>query len=71
MSRGIALALSATTGMCAVAGSRAQDLQGLDAADAGQVDVHQDHVRLAGARDLDAEIAVCRGQQAHVRVGAR
>ena len=54
------------TGMCAVAGSSRQDLQRLDAADAGQVDVHQDDVRQRGARNLDAAIAVPRAQQADV-----
>ena len=44
----------------------AQDFHGLDSADAGQVDVHQDHLRLIGARELDAEIAVGRAQQAQV-----
>ena len=38
----------------------------LDAADAGQVDVHQDHVRQVGAGELDAEVAVGRAQQAQV-----
>ena len=66
MSRGTALALSAMMGMCAVDGICAQDFHRFDAADAGQVDVHQDHVRLIGAREFDAEIAVRRTQQAQV-----
>ena len=44
----------------------AQDFHRFDPADAGQVDVHQDHLRLIGARELDAEIAVRRAQQAQV-----
>ena len=52
--------------MCAVAGSSPQNLQGLDAADAGQVDVHQDHLRLVRAGQLDAERPVHRAQQADV-----
>ena len=66
MSRGTALALSAMIGICAVAGSARRILHGLDAADAGQVDVHQDHLRLIGARELDAEVAVRGAQQAQV-----
>ena len=43
----------------------AEDFQGFYAADAGQVDVHQDHVRLVGARKLDAHVSVPRAQEAH------
>ena len=43
----------------------AEDLQRLDAADAGQVDVHQDHLRLAGAGELDAHVSVQRAEQPH------
>ena len=64
MSRGMALALSAITGMCAVAGSSRRILQRFDAADAGQIDVHQDDIRPRGARNLDAAVAVHRAQQA-------
>ena len=39
----------------------AQDFQGLDTADARQVDVHQDHRRLSGAGEFDAESSVHRG----------
>src|ERR1700693_645869 len=42
----------------------AQDLQGVDTADPGQIDVHEDHVRLMSVRQLDAHIAIHRGQQA-------
>ena len=66
MSRGTALALSAMIGNVRRRRVGAQDLHGLDPADAGQVDVHQDHVRLIGARKLDAEIAIRRAQQAQV-----
>ena len=66
MSRGTALALSAMIGMCAVAGSARRIFMRFDAADARQVDVHQDHVRQIGARELDAEVAVGRAQQAQV-----
>jgi len=38
----------------------AQDFQGFHTADAGQIDVHQDHRRLSGARYLNAESAVHR-----------
>ena len=43
-----------------------QDLQRLDAADAGQIDVHQDHLRLMDARQRDALRAIPRAQQAHI-----
>ena len=43
-----------------------QDPHGVDAADAGQVDVHQDHRGLVDAGEFDAEIAVGRGEQAQV-----
>ena len=58
MSRGMALALRATTGICAVSGIIAKDFKSLDAADAGKVDVHEDHVRLVGSRKLDAPVSV-------------
>src|ERR1035438_933734 len=35
----------------------AKDSQGFDPADAGQIDIHQDHLRLVRARKLDAQIA--------------
>ena len=54
-------------GMCAVDGVRAQDFHGFDSADAGQVDVHQNDVRLIDARKLDAEIAVRYAQQSQFR----
>src|ERR1017187_2115088 len=44
----------------------AQDFQGFHTADAGQIDVHQDHRRLSGARYLNAESTVQRGQQSQV-----
>ena len=43
-----------------------EDPQRLDAADARQIDVHQDHVRQGGARHLDAADAVPRAEQADV-----
>ena len=43
-----------------------QDSQDVDPADAGEVDVHQDHVRLIAARKLDAAIAIHRAQKAQV-----
>ena len=44
----------------------AQDFHCLDTADVRQIDVHQDHLRLGGARKLDAESPVHRGQQAQI-----
>src|SRR5206468_8522232 len=41
----------------------AQDLHRFDPADPGEIDVHQDHVRLMGARQLNALITVHGGQQ--------
>ena len=72
MSRGTALALSAMIGICAVAGSSLQDLHGLQAAHARQVDVHQDHFGLVDARDLDPEPGRRAAlEQAQVGDGAR
>ena len=44
----------------------AQDFQRFDPADARQVDVHQDHRRLMGARRFNAQMGVRRGEQAQV-----
>src|SRR6266699_327037 len=41
----------------------AQDLHGVGAADAGQIDIHQYHLRPGGARELDAQLSVHGGQQ--------
>ena len=49
----------------------AKDFQGFDSADAGQVDVHEDHIGLIGARQLDAQAAVFGGQQADIGTCAR
>jgi hypothetical protein len=68
MSRGIALALRAIHGD--VRGGRvfAQDFQGFDAADAGQIDVHQDHVRPVRAGQLISPDSILSGaQQADIR----
>ena len=46
----------------------AQDFQRLDSADAGQIDVHQDHIREMGARKRYAEIAIARAQHAYMWV---
>ncbi len=48
-----------------------QNSQRLDAADAGQVDVHQDDIRQRGAGNLDAEIPVPGSQQLNVGAGAQ
>ena len=54
----MALALSATTGMCAVAGSARRIFSAwIPAADTGQIDIHQDDIRPGGARKLDAEVS--------------
>src|ERR1039458_6634476 len=45
----------------------AKNSEGFDAADARQIDVHQDHFRLVRARQPDTQISVCRSQQAHIR----
>src|SRR5208282_3695362 len=37
---------------------RAEDLESFDAADAGKIDVHENHVRLVGACQLDAQVSV-------------
>ena len=52
--------------MCAVAGSSRRIFERFDAADAGKIDVHEDHVRLVGARQLDAQISVPGAQQANI-----
>src|SRR5438874_1029540 len=44
----------------------AQDPHGVGAADAGQIDSHQYHLRPGGARKLDAQFSVHGGQQAEV-----
>src|ERR1700761_5718330 len=44
-----------------------KNLQGFDAADPGQIDIHQDDFRTIGSRKLDAQIPVRRTQQAHIR----
>src|ERR1039457_5564933 len=44
----------------------AKESQGFDATDAGQIDVHQDHLGLVDARKLDARSSVPRAQQAHI-----
>ena len=65
MSRGTALALSATTGMCAVAGSSAR-MPSAWTTDTGQIDVHQDDIRQRGTGDLDATAGVGCGQQVDI-----
>src|SRR5579864_3015343 len=45
----------------------AKDFQSFETTDAGQIDVHQDHLRLVGAGKLDAQMTVCSSQQTHVR----
>jgi hypothetical protein len=67
MSRGTALALSAMMGMWRCWGRRA-DFHGFHPADAGQVDVHQDHIGLVDPGKLDAHAGVGCAQQ--MQVGA-
>jgi len=45
-----------------------QYFQRFKAVDAGQIDVHQDHIRLRCARDLDADVSVHRSHQADIEV---
>lgn len=44
----------------------AQDLHDFDAAEAGQVDVQQNHLRLIAARKFNAEIAIRSAEQVQV-----
>ena len=54
--------------MCFVAGSSRRIFSAWNAADARQIDVHQDHIREMGACQRDAEIAIVRAQHAYMRV---
>ena len=57
----------ATTGMCAVAGSSRRIFRASIAADAGQIDVHQDHIGPVDARAISMpQIPVHRAQQANI-----
>ena len=56
------------TGMCAVDRSERRIFRASKPFDAGQIDVHQDHLRLAVARKFDAAIPVHCGQQADIGV---
>ena len=44
----------------------AKNVEGFNAADAGKIDVHEDHIRLFGARKLNALKSVSGSQQADI-----
>lgn len=69
MSLGMALALTATMEMRG-GGIEADELHGLDAADAGEIDVHEDDIRQVAAGETDAVLASLRGQQPQIRAAA-